>query len=703
MSATQASATLKAVLSSLPLQKRRALAVLVIAGGVAVVGNRLRSAVADAQRRQEALVAEVGGGASGGKRKSSDKGKVAVDGRFVQRLRTIMAICVPSVWSPLAALIGVQTLLLVARTLLTDALSSIEGTAGSTLVSQDFSAFGRSQLLFAAIGIPAAVVNAGLKLMQHRITLCGQLKLTEHLHTQYTTNRAYYAASNLGGMSSADQHITEDVEKFCSSASDLYSHTFKPILDVVLFTRSLSKSMGYKTQLALYAYYFLVSQLLRRISPPLAQMASHEAALTGDFRRAHQRLVACSEEVAFNDPPAGAAEQLVLNRHLRRLVEYGRLSSFQRFLQQIADGYLVKYFASVTCLMLYAAPLYFTAPALRASQPELTRRYIRSMRLLQNTNRGIGDIVLIYKRVSNLASHTSRVSELLEKVSALSHEDAEHRNLFIRNVSHSHSLCLVGSLAQLPLPPRRVLGDSLACVRVGLDAPDGTALVRELSFEVSPGRNTMLMGPNGSGKSSLMRVLAGLWPLLAGEIRHPPPKDVFYLSQRPCLVVGSLRDQLLYPFPPTSVWAASGATARSTYIDACGRTPPMDGSTPCPTLDSKLESCLRDVDLEYLLGRGKGWDQVQNWQETLSGGEKQRLAMARLLYHRPRYAVLDECTSAVSADGEVQLYEALARAHVTCLSIAHRPALRRFHTQIVHFGSGVDDSGKGLGWSLEQS
>ena len=78
----------------------------------------------------------------------------------------------------------------------------------------------------------------------------------------------------------------------------------------------------------------------------------------------------------------------------------------------------------------------------------------------------------------------------------------------------------------------------------------------------------------------------------------------------------------------------------------------MVGGPACPC----RSECLEAVELDYLLGRGRGWDQVQPWNETLSGGEKQRLAMARLLYHAPRYAILDECTSAVSADGEQKLY-----------------------------------------------
>lgn len=90
------------------------------------------------------------------------------------------------------------------------------------------------------------------------------------------------------GLSNADQRITEDVEKFAYSISELYGYTFKPLLDVLVFTRSLSKIMGYKGQLGLYAYYVCVALGLRYISPPLALMTSQETGLSGSFRNAHQ-------------------------------------------------------------------------------------------------------------------------------------------------------------------------------------------------------------------------------------------------------------------------------------------------------------------------------------------------------------------------------------------------------------------------------
>merc|ERR1711977_256156 len=130
-----------------------------------------------------------------------------------------------------------------------------------------------------------------------------------------------------------------------------------------------------------------------------------------------------------------------------------------------------------------------------------------------------------------------------------------------------------------------------------------------------------------------------------------PANNMFFLSQRPYLVTGSLRDQLLYPNPsPTAIANASKAD------ESVAR----KASRNCPMIrDIDIKDTLQKVELGYLLDR-YSLDTVINWEDTLSGGEKQRIAMARLLCHKPKYAILDECTSAVSADGEQKLYEILA-------------------------------------------
>lgn len=665
------------VLMGLPRKQKQALAVAVIFGSSA--GFRtLRKALKSSRKEQNALCMGLEQSA-----KRMRAPKVAVDALFAKRLVKILGICVPSPWCLEAWLVYAQGALLISRTLITDLTSRLEGAAGRRIISGQYQALVKVVYAILATAVPATLVNAGLKYMQKRIKLAFMRRLSHRLHELYCSHRAYYAASTLGGLTAADQRLTEDVEKFAYSISELYSYTFKPLLDVALFTRSLSQVMGYRSQFALYGYYVFCAALLRATSPPLALMTSQETALAGQFRAAHQRLANHAEEVAFNDPPAGMAEQMILNQHLYRMLRHSRLSAFQQFVQQCLDGYFVKYGATVIALLVYASPALGGRQATK-DRGEQTADYIRAMRLLGSTSKGIGDLVLAYKRVTSLAGHTSRVSELLEQVKTLSGDDAEkvRTQLYLRNVSSTHRLQLSPSGGDLAPPPEPVRheGEEVAFKRVYLSAPDGAPLVRELSFEVSPGRSCLLMGPNGSGKSSLFRVAAGLWPLQAGEVVLPPKGELFYLSQRPYLVSGTLRDQLLYPEPPRSVLATAGPGTRA-------RVAPWMKSAALKQeeLEERLSDCLDAVELDYLLARGKGWDQVQSWNETLSRGEKQRLAMARLLFHHPRYAVLDECTSAVSADGERRLYMECVKAGITMLSIGHRPALKQFHSTIVAF------------------
>jgi ATP-binding cassette subfamily D (ALD) long-chain fatty acid import protein len=163
----------------------------------------------------------------------------------------------------------------------------------------------------------------------------------------------------------------------------------------------------------------------------------------------------------------------------------------------------------------------------------------------------------------------------------------------------------------------------------------GEELIDSLSFVVRPGDHLLVTGPNGVGKSAVARIVAGLWPVYRGLVSRPRSQGtdgIMFLPQRPYLSTGTLRDQVIYPH---------------TEIDMkdLGRR------------DIELSQVLEDARLGYLPDREGGWDTRKDWKDVLSGGEKQRMAIARLLYHEPRYAFVDEGTSAVSSDVEGILYE----------------------------------------------
>ena len=136
--------------------------------------------------------------------------------------------------------------------------------------------------------------------------------------------------------------------------------------------------------------------------------------------------------------------------------------------------------------------------------------------------------------------------------------------------------------------------------------------------------------------------------------------SIYYIPQKPYLCIGSLRQQVLYPHDETQ-------QQRS------------------PALDAQLLGIFKVVELEEVLERCGGWDSVKEWQDVLSGGEKQKLAMARLFYHKPKYAILDECTSAVAMASEGKMYQHAKDLGITLLTVTHRPSLQEFHQNVIKF------------------
>ncbi|XP_044770502.1 ATP-binding cassette sub-family D member 3 isoform X3 [Neomonachus schauinslandi] len=194
---------------------------------------------------------------------------------------------------------------------------------------------------------------------------------------------------------------------------------------------------------------------------------------------------------------------------------------------------------------------------------------------------------------------------------------------------------------------------------VPLATPNGDILIRDLNFEVRSGANVLICGPNGCGKSSLFRVLGELWPLFGGCLTKPERGKLFYVPQRPYMTLGTLRDQVIYPD---------------------GR----EDQKRKGISDLVLKEYLDNVQLGHILEREGGWDSVQDWMDVLSGGEKQRMAMARLFYHKPQFAILDECTSAVSVDVEGYIYSHCRKVGITLFTVSHRKSLWKHHEYYLH-------------------
>jgi putative ATP-binding cassette transporter len=196
-----------------------------------------------------------------------------------------------------------------------------------------------------------------------------------------------------------------------------------------------------------------------------------------------------------------------------------------------------------------------------------------------------------------------------------------------------------------------------------LALPTGQALLQNIDLTLKRGTSTLLSGESGSGKSTLFRALAGIWPFGQGTVHIPAGARVLFLPQKPYIPIGTLRDAVKYP------------DATSTASDA------------------EIVAALEAAHIGSLKDR---LDETAHWSNVLSGGEQQRLAIARAMVFKPDWLFMDEGTSALDETNEAAVYQELkARLpDTTLISIGHSSALRQWHDRNIELQRAPGDVGK---------
>ncbi|KAK0651457.1 ABC transporter transmembrane region 2-domain-containing protein [Cercophora newfieldiana] len=647
-------------LTTLYLQNRSRISRAVYITLFVALINRVRNAIAEqkaASARDAAKRAEKGATISNPIEDADTpvkkRKKVELNREFFRSLLRLLRIVVPGWGSKETRLLISHSFFLVIRTLISLKVAAMDGAIVKALVKGNGREFLMRIVYWMLIAVPATFTNSMLSYHQAELSLRYRTRLTQFIHDKYLSQLTFYGISALDDrIKNPDQLIAVDVAKFSNSLAELYSNLAKPILDMTIYTFSLSKSVGGEGVVFMSLLVQLSANVMRALTPPFGKYVADEARLEGEFRFQHSRLIDHSEEVALY---AGhEAEKDTLDKGYFTLIKHVNYILRRRFYHGFMEDFVIKYFWGALGLLLCSVPVFVKLPGGTVmNMGDRTESFVTNRRMLLSASDAFGRVMFSYREIMELAGYTSRVSSLLEVMHDIQAGRFE-KKLVSSSGTENNEAVLKGR-------GKVVESKDIQFIDVPIISPNGDVLVKALSFSLKQGDHLLVVGPNGCGKSSLFRILGGLWPVYGGTVYKPPFSDIFYIPQRPYLSRGSLRQQIIYP-DGIRTMRAKGIT------------------------DADLLAILRILNLENLLELyPEGWDAEAEWRDVLSGGLQQRVAMARLFYHKPRYAILDECTSSVTLDTEKTMYENAKALGITLMTVSHRRSLWKYHSRILQF------------------
>ncbi|KAI5305882.1 Vacuolar ATP synthase subunit B [Ascosphaera pollenicola] len=579
--------------------------------------------------------------------------KVEINREFIVNLLRLLRIVIPGWKSKEFRLLVSHSVFLVLRTLLSVYVAALDGRLVSSLVRGKGREFLLGLVWWMIVSVPATFTNSMLSYHQCKLALQYRKRLTDHVHQEYLSNMTFYTLSALDDrIKNPDQLITVDIARFSSSLAELYSNLAKPILDMTIYNYSLSKTVGSEALFIMSLIVQLSANVMRALTPPFGKYVAEEAKLEGEFRFQHTRLIDYGEEIALFR--GHEVEKDTLDKGYFTLIKHVNRILRRRLYHSFMEDFVIKYFWGALGLLLCSVPVFFKLPGKigEITLGDRTESFIKSRRLLLSSSDAFGRVMFSYKEISELAGHTARVTSLLDTMRDVTAGKFDKK--LVSSVSVETNAALLKGRGSI------IESDSIDFKDVPIISPNGDVLIPKLTFSIKAGEHLLIVGPNGCGKSSLFRILGGLWPVYGGTVSKPSFDQIFYIPQRPYLSRGTLRQQIIYPDSVNEMH--------------------LKGIT-----DDDLSDIVSILEIASIVERPGGWDAEEEWRDVLSGGLQQRIAMARLFYHKPKYAILDECTSSVTLEIEKVMYETAKSLGVTLMTVSHRRSLWKYHEKILQF------------------
>ncbi|MBK7900850.1 MAG: ABC transporter ATP-binding protein/permease [Azonexus sp.] len=517
-------------------------------------------------------------------------------------------------------LLALLVLLLLGQTGFAVLFNEQTGEFTSALAAKDPERFWLSMQKCLAILVVGVPTYAFYYFVRDKLGVYWRRWLTRDLLGSYFANRAYYDLNACNQIDNPDQRVAEDINTFTQKSLQFLLVLVGAVLQLIAFCGVLwSISHALVAFLIVYAIAGTGVTVLV-FGKVLIGLNFHQLKREADFRFSLVRIRENAEAIAFYR--GEAQESALVGRRFNEA-----FSNFNKLIRVQLNLNLFQYGYSFLTIILPSAII---AGRVISGELEVGRAI-----------QAAGAFAAILSALTVLIDNFESFSKFAAGIDRLD----------------SFARFLQGTRGDRPGSGDGisfVFGKHLAIENLTLQTPNrGRTLVKDLSLTVNPDQGLMIVGASGCGKSSLLRAIAGLWRCGSGRIVGPDGGEMLFLPQRPYMLQGSLRSQLLYPQQPRGV------------------------------PDEALLHALARVNLPDIAANFGGLDAELDWAKVLSVGEQQRVAFARVLLAAPRYAMLDEATSALDIANEDSLYRELAATGTILVSVGHRPSILKYHPQVL--------------------